>query len=85
MSQAPRMAVEFDRVSIVFGDKPERALPLADEGLDGHPVAVLLCEQYYDFAEELADQYLVMERGEIIARGPGSEMAARGIRRLVAI
>ena len=33
----------------------------------------------------LADQYLVMERGEIIARGPGSEMAARGIRRLVAI
>lgn len=34
MSQSPRMAVEFDRVSIVFGDKPERALPLADEGLD---------------------------------------------------
>ena len=53
---------------------------LADGGM-----AVLLCEQYYDFAEELADQYLVMERGEIIARGPGSEMAARGIRRLVAI
>ena len=48
-------------------------------------MAIVLCEQYYDFAEELADQYLVMERGEIIARGPGSEMAARGIRRLVAI
>lgn len=58
---------------------------LADEGLDGHPVAVLLCEQYYDFAEELADEYLVMERGEIIARGPGSEMQAQGIRQLVAI
>ena len=54
---------------------------LADRG----DMAILLCEQYYDFAEELADQYLVMERGEIIARGPGSEMAARGIRRLVAI
>lgn len=27
-------AVVFDRVSIVFGDRPERALPLADEGLD---------------------------------------------------
>ncbi len=26
--------VEFDRVSIVFGERPERALPLADEGLD---------------------------------------------------
>ncbi|RGP39027.1 choline ABC transporter ATP-binding protein [Pseudotabrizicola alkalilacus] len=26
-------AVEFDRVSIVFGDHPERALPLMDQGL----------------------------------------------------
>ena len=48
-------------------------------------MAVLLCEQYYDFAEELADQYLVMERGEVIARGPGSEMKAKNIRSLVAI
>lgn len=54
---------------------------LADRG----DMAILLCEQYYDFAEELADQYLVMERGEVIAQGPGSEMAARDIRRLVAI
>ena len=53
---------------------------LADGGM-----AVLLCEQYYDFAEELADQYLVMERGEVIARGPGSEMKAKNIRSLVAI
>jgi glycine betaine/proline transport system ATP-binding protein len=29
---APRTAVEFDNVSIVFGDKPDRALPLMDEG-----------------------------------------------------
>lgn len=58
---------------------------LADEGLDGHPVAALLCEHYYDFAEALADEYLVMERGEVIARGPGSEMQDQGIRRLVAI
>ena len=35
---------------------------LADEGLDGHPVAILLCEQYYDFAAELADEFLVLER-----------------------
>lgn len=53
---------------------------LADGGM-----AVLLCEQYYDFAEELADEYLVMERGEVIARGPGYEMQAQGIRQLVAI
>ncbi|WP_299019384.1 urea ABC transporter ATP-binding subunit UrtE [uncultured Tepidimonas sp.] len=58
---------------------------LAREGLDGQPIAVLLVEQYYDFAEELADQYLVMERGEVVASGPGAEMQARGIRELVAI
>ncbi|EHL22529.1 ABC transporter-like protein [Acidovorax sp. NO-1] len=54
---------------------------LADKGEMG----ILLCEQYYDFAEELADEYLVMERGEVIARGPGTEMQAKGIRGLVAI
>ena len=48
-------------------------------------MAILLCEQYYDFAEELADQYLVMERGEVIAQGPGSEMQDKGIRKLVSI
>ena len=54
---------------------------LADRG----NMAILLCEQYYDFAEELADDYLVMERGEVIARGPGSEMQAKNVRQLVAI
>jgi urea transport system ATP-binding protein len=54
---------------------------LADRGT----MAILLCEQFYDFAQELADDYLVMERGEFIARGPGSEMEAKGIRQLVAI
>ncbi len=58
---------------------------LAHEGLNGQRVGVLLVEQYYDFAEELADHYLVMERGEVIARGPGDEMQAKGIRHLVAI
>ena len=54
---------------------------LADRG----NMAILLCEQYYDFAQELADDYLVMERGEVIARGPGSEMEAKGVRQLVSI
>ena len=48
-------------------------------------MAILLCEQYYDFAEELADDYLVMERGEVIATGLGSEMQSQGIRQLVSI
>ena len=48
-------------------------------------MAILLVEQYYDFAEELADDYLVMERGEFIARGLGKDMQANGVRQLVAI
>jgi urea transport system ATP-binding protein len=48
-------------------------------------LAILLVEQYYDFARSLADQYLVMERGEIIARGAGSDMDKDEVRRLLAV
>ena len=48
-------------------------------------MAILLVEQFYDFAEELADQYLVMARGEIIQRGRGENMQAEGVRGLVTI
>uniref|UniRef100_UPI00289A83CF ATP-binding cassette domain-containing protein n=1 Tax=Pantoea septica TaxID=472695 RepID=UPI00289A83CF len=48
-------------------------------------MAILLVEQFYDFAAELADSYLVMSRGEIIQRGAGADMAAEGVRSLVAI
>jgi urea transport system ATP-binding protein len=54
---------------------------LADKG----DMAILLVEQYYDFAQELADDYLVMERGEVIARGKGKDMEADGVRGMVAI
>ena len=54
---------------------------LADRG----QMAILLVEQYYDFAQELADDYLVMERGEVVARGLGRDMEAQGVRQLVAI
>ena len=48
-------------------------------------MAILLVEQYYDYARSLADQYLVMERGEIVARGAGADMEADGVRRLLAV
>ena len=48
-------------------------------------MAILLVEQYYDFARSLADQYLVMERGEIIARGRGADMDEEGVRELLAV
>ena len=48
-------------------------------------MAILLVEQFYDFAVELADQYLVMSRGEIIQAGRGENMEAEGVRGLVTI
>ena len=60
----------------------ERAIRiLAETG----EMAILLVEQYYDFARSLADQYLVMERGEIVARGRGADMDRDGVRRLLAV
>jgi urea transport system ATP-binding protein len=52
---------------------------------DRRTMAIVLVEQYYDFAAELADQYLVMERGEIVARGRGHEMEAKGVRAMMSI
>jgi urea transport system ATP-binding protein len=54
---------------------------LADRG----DMAIVLVEQYYDFAQELADQYVVMERGAVVAKGLGKDMEANGVRKLVAI
>lgn len=48
-------------------------------------MAILLVEQFYDFAADLADSYLVMSRGSIVQRGAGSNMEQDGVRALVAI
>jgi urea transport system ATP-binding protein len=48
-------------------------------------MSILLVEQYYDFAQSLADQYLVMERGEIVARGAGADMEKDRVRNLLAV
>ena len=54
---------------------------LADQG----SMAIVLVEQYYDFARELADSYIVMERGSVLAKGSGANMEIEGVRELVAI
>ena len=52
---------------------------------DRQTMAIVLVEQYYDFAAELADQYLVMERGEIVMQGLGEHMETDGVRRRMSI
>ncbi len=51
----------------------------------GGEMAILLVEQYYDFARELADQYVVMSRGEVVKAGPGSEMETENVKAMLAI
>jgi len=48
-------------------------------------MAILLVEQYYDFARSLADQYIVMERGEILKHGAGADMDKDGVKALLAV
>ena len=52
---------------------------------DRKTMAIVLVEQYYDFAAELADRYLVMERGEVVMQGAGAAMEADGVRQRMAI
>jgi len=54
---------------------------LAREGT----MAILLVEQYYDFARTLADRYLVMQRGEIVRQGAGAEMERDGVKELLVV
>ena len=60
----------------------ERAIRLLAETGE---MAILLVEQYYDFAESLADQYLLMERGEFIMRGKGEDMSKDGVREALSV
>jgi urea transport system ATP-binding protein len=52
---------------------------------DRKTMAIVLVEQYYDFAAALADQYLVMERGQVVARGRGADMQADRVRERLAL
>jgi urea transport system ATP-binding protein len=48
-------------------------------------MAILLVEQYYDFARTLADRYVVLQRGEVLQAGAGADMDAEGVRGLLAV
>jgi urea transport system ATP-binding protein len=43
-------------------------------------MAILLVEQYFEFARELADQYVILRRGEIVKRGLNADMNADELR-----
>ena len=54
---------------------------LRDQGT----MAIILVEQYFDFARALADRYAVMERGEVVLAGEGSSMVETDVRRYLTV
>jgi len=51
----------------------------------GGEMAILLVEQYYDFARELADSYVVLQRGEVVKSGAGADMDADNVRSYLSV
>ncbi len=60
----------------------ERVIRLLRERGD---IAILLVEQYYDFARALADRYVVLNRGLVVKSGPGEEMERENVRGYLAV
>ncbi len=48
-------------------------------------MAILLVEQYYDFARELADTLCIMDRGDIVLAGPPNDLDEAEVRRRLSV
>ncbi len=48
-------------------------------------IAIVLCEQYFDFARELADQFIVLSRGSVVASGGAELMDGEDVKRHLAV
>jgi len=52
---------------------------------DRGTMAILLVEQYYEFARDLADSFAVMDRGEVVMKGSRDEMIEDDVRRYLVV
>ena len=48
-------------------------------------MAIVLVEQYFDFARDLADTMFVMDRGEVVLAGPMAELDGNQVQRLIQV
>lgn len=48
-------------------------------------MAIILVEQYFDFAFDLADRFYAMKRGEVILSGPKGDVSKEKLRQAVSI
>lgn len=54
---------------------------LRDQG----DMAIILVEQFFEFARDLADDYVVMDRGEVVLSGKRKDMVETDVRRLLTV
>ena len=78
---APSFGSDLVSADNLFRFQSEVIRQLASRG----DMAILLVEQFYDFAAGLADHYLVMSRGAIVQQGKGGDMERDGVRAMVTI
>jgi urea transport system ATP-binding protein len=48
-------------------------------------MAIVLCEQYFDFARALADDFIVLSRGSVVASGKAEQMDGEEVKRHLAV
>jgi urea transport system ATP-binding protein len=48
-------------------------------------MAILLVEQYFDFARDLAQRIVVMDRGDIVLNGRREELDEQDVRRRLSV
>jgi urea transport system ATP-binding protein len=48
-------------------------------------LSILLVEQFFDFAQAVADDYVVLVRGQVVSSGRGDEMEANGVSELISV
>ncbi len=74
------MAVVANRPSIIKDIQRIIGL-LRDRG----DMAIVLVEQYFEFARNLADSFIVMERGGVVLSGQRSDMVEEDVRRYLTV
>lgn len=52
---------------------------------DAGSMAIVLVEQYFEFARDLADNFVVMDRGEVVMAGPKSDFEEADVRRYLTV
>ncbi|MDA0238865.1 MAG: urea ABC transporter ATP-binding subunit UrtE [Proteobacteria bacterium] len=82
------------RPGLLIMDEPTEGIQPSIIKMIGHVIerlrergdmAILLVEQYFDFARELADRFAVMDRGEIVLAGGRDDMVEDDVRRFLTV